>query len=158
MTGPENLFMYWPGRHNLGPKDNFSKFIGQRSHRGASQRALGQSVSFNTKFYSPLKSNKVLKTSLGMQFQFFVPILELWTRPLETFKTFTMHCISDLVSFASLKHGLMINLVKIPCLSWRLKLHVPDKDWSQRTTTLYLSSRINYDIWNTCYKNREKKI
>ena len=38
MTGVENLFIYWPGRHNLDQGGNFSKFIGRGSHRGESHR------------------------------------------------------------------------------------------------------------------------
>ena len=34
----ENLFIYWAGRHNLGPGRQFHKFIDRGSHRGASHR------------------------------------------------------------------------------------------------------------------------
>ena len=38
MTEVKNFFIYWPGKHNLDRGDNFSKFINQRTHRGASHR------------------------------------------------------------------------------------------------------------------------
>ena len=44
-------------------------------------------------------------------------ISEVLKRTLKTFKIFAMHSTSDLVSFASLKHGLMIVLEKIPFTS-----------------------------------------
>ena len=62
----------------------------------------------------PLKLKKVLKTSLRMQFLIFMSVLEVRKRTLKSLKIFTMHWTSDLVSFASLKHRLMIVLINIP--------------------------------------------
>ena len=44
--------------------------------------------SFDTKHYSPPDFNKVLKTSLRMQFLFFMSILEMWKRTLTTLEIF----------------------------------------------------------------------
>ena len=38
MTGVENLFIYWPGRHNLGPGKKFQQIYGPGEPPGASHR------------------------------------------------------------------------------------------------------------------------
>ena len=74
--------------------------------------------SFGTKYHSPPEVKQSFKNFSDNQFLFFVWILLVRKRTLKTLNTFTMHWTSDLVSFACLKHGLMIVLVKIR-INWK---------------------------------------
>ena len=69
--------------------------------------------SFGTKYYSPPEVKQSFKNFSDNAVSIFRVNIIGTKKNFETLNTFTMHWTSYLVSFACLKHGLMIVLVKI---------------------------------------------
>ena len=55
MTGVENLFIYWPGRHNLGPGKKFQQIYGRENHQAHLTGTLGQGVIISKLFQLEVK-------------------------------------------------------------------------------------------------------